>query len=812
MKTSLKQGLAVLLSVMALHLSAYDFKEGNLAYNIIGDGTEVEVAQSSNGEGTVVIPDAVEHDGTTYAVTAIGNRAFSSQYDLTGVKLPETITRIGSYAFYFTRLSSINMPEAITEIGDFAFSETHLSALRLPPRVTTIATSLYYNCPKLEEVAIPAHVTAIGANAFAMCANLKSVTMSDGMVDIGNGAFSGCTSLAEVVLPESLAAIGDGAFSDCTSLAEIDLPESIAAIGNAAFRNTPWLAAMTGKGLIYIGRVAFKYVGTVPSSVPLEIADGTLGIAGGAFSDCKTLTAISLPASLTHIGTMAFSNTGLTTIDIPQSVTSIGGGAFSGCDKLIEIEIPDGVTTINGALFSHCTSLSRVKLPKAFTSLGAQVFYGTQLRHVSLPATLRTMSSDAFYSSNILSLSLVGEGEFDVTLTAGDRAYYGWRLDRVRTLVVEPGVKRLPDIEELNPSAVICLGTTPPDFDKTFAGYGAALHVPQDAMAEYFVHEGWSKFANLNNDAVPLTTLAFGQDAITIEKGNSVTLVPTVEPASIYGPTINYTTTNKAVATVSATGEVTAVGVGECDIVAHCLDKIAVCHINVPYPDFSISLSKSEAILDANLSEFLLNIKLSNYQQGMIVSVRSTDPEIAAVAGRYSQSDGSVTAAKIVAKAFGECDIVVTCGGRQSVCHIIVPDGIALERGQAIVSAGKMVTILPTVVPLGCELKAASADNAVAMARVSDGKVQVLGLAPGMVAVSVTDANGVARPVDCNVVVVGDMNGDAEVNVGDVNLLLDAILNQQSVSDTLDCNHDKAIDVGDVNVILQAILESEDIR
>ena len=44
-----------------------------------------------------------------------------------------------------------------------------------------------------------------------------------------------------------------------------------------------------------------------------------------------------------------------------------------------------------------------------------------------------------------------------------------------------------------------------------------------------------------------------------------------------------------------------------------------------------------------------------------------------------------------------------------------------------------------------------------------------------------------------------------------MNLLLDAILNQQSVSDTLDCNHDKAIDVGDVNVILQAILESEDI-
>ena len=52
----------------------------------------------------------------------------------------------------------------------------------------------------------------------------------------------------------------------------------------------------------------------------------------GTFQDCKSLTSVT----------------------IPNSVTSVGAQAFSGCSSLVKITIPSGVTTIN----SHTTSIN----------------------------------------------------------------------------------------------------------------------------------------------------------------------------------------------------------------------------------------------------------------------------------------------------------------------------------------------------------------------------------------------------------------------------------------------------------------------
>ena len=71
--------------------------------------------------------------------------------------------------------------------------------------------------------------------------------------------------------------------------------------------------------------------------MPVEDAAVTT-IESGAFSDCTSLTSITIPNSVTSIKRYAFSGcTNLKSVSIPSSVTSIGENAFSGCSSLSKI-------------------------------------------------------------------------------------------------------------------------------------------------------------------------------------------------------------------------------------------------------------------------------------------------------------------------------------------------------------------------------------------------------------------------------------------------------------------------------------------
>ena len=63
-------------------------------------------------------------------------------------------------------------------------------------------------------------------------------------------------------------------------------------------------------------------------------------------------------------------------ITIPNSITSIGSMAFEGCQKLKNVEIRDGVTSIDQSAFYGCKSLESIVIPKSVTSIGERAFYG----------------------------------------------------------------------------------------------------------------------------------------------------------------------------------------------------------------------------------------------------------------------------------------------------------------------------------------------------------------------------------------------------------------------------------------------------
>ena len=75
---------------------------GDLYYTVSGSSATVagvSEAVSSGSTTSVTVPETVDIDGSTYAVTSIGSQAFSSCTGLTSITLPAGLTSIGKSAF-----------------------------------------------------------------------------------------------------------------------------------------------------------------------------------------------------------------------------------------------------------------------------------------------------------------------------------------------------------------------------------------------------------------------------------------------------------------------------------------------------------------------------------------------------------------------------------------------------------------------------------------------------------------------------------------------------------------------------------------
>ena len=215
----------------------------------------------------------------------------------------------------------------------------------------TIPWGIFSGNNNIITITLPNSVTSIGVSAFSGCRNLISITIPNSVTSIGNRAFADCTNLTSITIPNSVTSIGESAFDGCKNLASIIIPNSVTSIEVSAFRGTKWLDSQPS-GVVYAGRVAYKYNGEMPSGTRIILKDGTIAIASFAFCYCRDLTSITIPNSVTSIGESAFSGCkSLTSITIPNSVTSIGKDAFADCSNLTSITIPNSVTSIGDGAF-----------------------------------------------------------------------------------------------------------------------------------------------------------------------------------------------------------------------------------------------------------------------------------------------------------------------------------------------------------------------------------------------------------------------------------------------------------------------------
>lgn len=347
------------------NLKDVTFAEGSTLQSV-GDSAFKECGSLEN----INLPDTVEKIETRsfYTCSALGEINLGPQleeigreafYDagLESVNIPDSTQEIGEYAFCANtslqevtlgsgldgiepgmfvsceNLSTIKFPSNITYIGDSAFNDTGLTTVDIPDTVTSVGTSAFANCKSLQEVNIGSGMTHIADSAFSGC-DLKDLTIGGKVESIGMFAFSSSQNLESVVIPNSVTEIEYGAFQNCGNLLEIEIPDSIEAIGGFVFdsmnssNNTAWYDSQED-GVVYAGKVLYKYKGTAPEGTVVTVEDGTKGIAGYAF----------------------YWQYGITEVQIPNTMTNIGDYAFLGCEKLTEIRIPQSVTKIGeGAL------------------------------------------------------------------------------------------------------------------------------------------------------------------------------------------------------------------------------------------------------------------------------------------------------------------------------------------------------------------------------------------------------------------------------------------------------------------------------
>ncbi len=231
-------------------------------------------------------PKYVSQDGVLFNKEKTTLINYPAAKTKTSYKIPNSVTSIGSYAFYDCgKLTSVTIPDSVTSIGEGAFYNSDIESIEIPKGVTTISDKAFYWCSSLKTVIFYGSITSIGDFAFFRCYNLTSVIISDTVTSIGENAFDGC------------------------GLKSITIPDSVTNIGEAAFYSSDIESATIGNGI---------------TEVP-----------GWLFQSCLKLEVVAFGENVTSIGKYALDGcTSLKTVTLPATFKSEGHSAFEDCVNL----------------------------------------------------------------------------------------------------------------------------------------------------------------------------------------------------------------------------------------------------------------------------------------------------------------------------------------------------------------------------------------------------------------------------------------------------------------------------------------------
>lgn len=328
------------------------------------------------------------------------------------IQLPESVTIIGSKAFFENKLTSMTIPEGVTEIKYEAFSGCRsLKNISLPNSMSVIRIGAFSNCDSLEGFAIPAGVALIESGVVRGCAKLTDITVdagnpnytaSEGMVytkDMKNLVCCPAGKRGSIAVAGSTEAIDSAAFSGCSSLTEIFIPEHVQKLG-------------------YSGENVFSGCGSL-TDIHVDTGNPNYAASEGMLYS-KDLTKliccpsgrsgkVVIPDEVRTIGSMAFYACGsLNSVVIPDTVTEFVGYAFINCKKLV-LHVIHGSTAENYAKTNKLSYNCEKEGMSCYHNYAVQVIKASVSKNGSLTKQCticgKTESSKVIYAASAIKLS-----------------------------------------------------------------------------------------------------------------------------------------------------------------------------------------------------------------------------------------------------------------------------------------------------------------------------------------------------------------------------------------------------------------------
>lgn len=291
------------------------------AYSV-GQGSHTNVGQHGILK-ELIIPDNIKE---------IGIDAFDGALDLEYLDLGKVeYIAPGAFSIHYLLLDELGIEHG--SLKTVVMSPCLKEIGTIPPHSVDFEASVYAGVfdgqGDFDGLVLPATLEKVGAYTFNGCAAIKEFTMTENLKSVGSHAFDGCTNLTALTFADTAnTKFEDEVFKNCKGLTEVALPS--------------WL-----------------------ETVPV-----------GMFSGCRELTEVTLSEGVSHLGGMAFADTGLTSLTLPESCLYVDDAAFQNA-PLSSVTFGSKTVSIGANAFVRDTNvdlMASVFIPETVKSIGEKAF------------------------------------------------------------------------------------------------------------------------------------------------------------------------------------------------------------------------------------------------------------------------------------------------------------------------------------------------------------------------------------------------------------------------------------------------------